>query len=96
MELSPTNISIDILTALIFLLVCARGIIALYLNHLEIRNKIYIFTFVVAGALYIFQTIMQIPQGVSSSPLIWNIINGIHAFLAISIVTLLSKNRQHE
>lgn len=91
MELSPTNISIDILTALIFLFVCARGLIALYHNHLSWRNKTYIFLFIVIGLLYVFQTIMQIPEGMSSSPALWNVINGIQVFLALSIVTLLAK-----
>ena len=97
MELSLANISVDILTAFLYGGVCARGMIALYHNHLSIRDKAYIAIFVVIGFLYIFQTLIQIPTGASSSPAIWNIINGLHVFAAFSIVTLLAKSStRHE
>lgn len=97
MELSIANISIDILTALLYMMVCAKGITAIYHNHLSFRDKAYITLFVIIGLLYIFQTILQVPTGMSSSPALWNVINGLHVFVAFSIVTLLSKNsRIHE
>lgn len=91
MELSVTNISIDILTAILYIIVIQRAFMAIYHNHLPLRNKIYIGLFLLTALLYIFQTLIQIPTGVSSSPAIWNVINGIQVFIAISLVTLLSK-----
>lgn len=96
MELSIANISVDILTAIIYGVVCVRGLVALYYNHLTFRDKAYILLFVVIGLLYIFQTLVQIPTGTSSSPAIWNVINGLHVFAALSIVTLFAKNSEYE
>lgn len=83
--------SIDILTAFVFAVSVWRGVLAIYHNHLNLRDKIYIAGFTLAAALYIFQTIMQTQTGMIASTVIWNVINGIHAFLTISIITLISK-----
>lgn len=91
MELTATNMSIDILTAFIFAVAMWRGALALYINNLPLRDKIYIAIFTVSSFLYVFQTLMQTQTGMIASTTVWNVINGFHAFLAISIVTLLSK-----
>lgn len=96
MELTANNMSIDILTAVIFSVAIWRGVVALYLNHLDLRDKIYIGLFTFAAVLYVYQTLMQVQTDMSSNPEIWNIVNGIHAFLALSIITLLSKKSTHE
>lgn len=91
MELSPTNISIDLLIAVLYTVAVWRGIVALYLNHLLLRNKIYIACFVALGCLYLFQTTIQLITGNTAIIWIWDIINGISVFLTLSIVTLLAK-----
>lgn len=96
MELTATNLSIDILTSFIFLIATWRGVVAMYFNHLNFRDKAYIFLFTVSSGLYVFQTIMQTQTGYSASTTVWNVINGIHAFLALSIITLLSKKQNNE
>lgn len=95
MELTATNMSIDILTSLIFALATYRGLIALYVNNLTLRDKLYIGIFTLASLLYVFQTVTQAQTGMVASTTIWNIINGIHAFLAFSIVTLLAKKNEN-
>lgn len=93
MELSVNNISIDILTSIIFIIAIWRGIVALYYNDLSLRSKLYIAIFALSSLLYVYQSITQLMTGQVASFAIWNVINGIHAFTAISIITLLAKRR---
>lgn len=95
MELTATNMSIDILTSLIFALAAYRGLIALYVNHLTLRDKLYIGIFTLSSFLYVFQTIIQTQTGMIASTVVWNVINGMHAFLAISVITLLAKKNEN-
>lgn len=91
MELTGTDFSIDILTAIIFLLVIFRGLTNIYLNHLSFRAKAYTTLFVIAGGIYVFQAIYQMVTNTFAPNFLYDLMNGINCFLAISIVTLLAK-----
>ena len=88
MELTATNLSIDILTSFIFLMAIWRGSLAFYYNHLNLREKIHIFLFIGISALYVFQAVFQVVSGGMRAPVgLWDVLNLAQAFLAISYLT---------
>lgn len=96
MPLSPTDISIDILVMLIWWLAIYRSIWSIVVNNIPFRWKVYLGIFVTIGTLYSFQTILQIMTHQSAIIWVWDIINALTMFMALTMSTSLFRNVQRQ
>lgn len=89
MNLSPTDISIDILVMLFWWLIIYRSVVSIIVNNIPFRWKIYLVGFIVVGCLFTFQTILQVLTQASAIIWVWDILNGVVMFMGLTMSTAL-------
>ncbi len=85
--LSPTDISIDVLAMALWWIAIYRSIVSILINNISLRQKTYLFLFVVVGCIFSFQTTTQLLTGEKGSVTLWDVHNAIVLFIGLTLST---------